>query len=83
MDDIDRLMPQVMQWNRAAELVRRFFPGIDDQAVNYILWNETGWPSFIMPPYEDNLIVQLRRCKRRYRYADKRKAAGKTYRPRW
>ena len=28
------------------ELVREYFPGADDDYVDYILWEKTGFPSF-------------------------------------
>lgn len=50
------------------EIVKEYFPKISDDDAGYILWNETGFPSFWSIPEdgetpEECLRTQLKRFK--------------------
>mgnify|MGYP003423372163 CR=1 FL=1 len=50
------------------DIVREELPGVDPEALEYILWNHTGYPSFWAIPKDGNtpeecLRTQLRQYK--------------------
>ena len=45
------------------ELVREYFPDVDDYRAGYILWNYTGYPGFFTGDPETCLRDQLQHVK--------------------
>jgi hypothetical protein len=46
------------KYKTPGDLVREFFPNDNKDEIEYILWNETGWPCFF-DKFPDDLISQL------------------------
>lgn len=54
-----------MTMTRALELAREILPSLEESVLGYVLWNETGFPTFWRIPAdgdtdEDCLRTQLR-----------------------
>lgn len=52
-----------MTEQQAIEMVKRIIPECTDQEAGYILWNETGWPSFHHGDPEQYFANQIRQYK--------------------
>lgn len=37
-----------------ADIVREYFPEVDDEDIDFIVWDNTGWPAFWSTPCTDD-----------------------------
>lgn len=55
------------------EIAKEYFPDRDDVFLDYVIWNETGFPSFWCIPEDGNTAEECLR-KQLKEYADKIKS---------
>lgn len=52
-------MPEIRNGKLLYEVVREYFPDASDDYVEYLIWNETGFPGFWNGDPEDCFRLQL------------------------